>query len=253
MTKLVGILNITPDSFSDGGQHEDAKLAIARLERLFEEGADMVDIGAESTRPGATPLSAEEEWRRLEPLFAQLKPYHTYPPLSLDTRHAANAKRALDTGFTIINDVSGFAQQDMINTIRGYNAGLVMMHSLSVPADKNVTLPDDADVMQTLIDWADAQKQRLETAGIDGARIIFDPGIGFGKTAAQSLHILENIRLFASLDMPLYVGHSRKSCLGEDRDMATLQWSEKLMAAEVDYLRVHDIAAHKALQERMGG
>jgi len=251
MTKLVGILNITPDSFSDGGDFFDAIAAIVHLERLWDEGADMVDIGAESTRPGATPLSADEEWERLKPFFATLTPAHVQKPLSLDTRHPKNAKRALDKGYQCINDVSGFANNEMIDTLRGYNAKLVVMHSLSVPADKNIVLDEALDVVQELSKWYHEKEKNLTDAGIARDRIIFDPGIGFGKTAAQSLDILARIGEFKILGVPLYIGHSRKSFLKGDRNTATLAWSKKLMQAGADFLRVHDVAAHVALRKEI--
>jgi dihydropteroate synthase len=248
MTKLVAILNLTPDSFSDGGKYEGEQ-AVVRLEQLIEEGADVVDIGAESTRPGATPLSAEEEWARLAPFFKNLKPEHFKTTLSLDTRHPENARRALDVGFRWINDVSGFASQAMREVVAGYDCTCVVMHSLSVPADKNITLPEGCDVIAELVEWA---------LGIGdwalGRQIIIDPGIGFGKTAAQSWEIINRIDELKTLGFPLLIGHSRKSFLNPreggdsfDRDKSTLELSQKLIVKKIDYLRVHDVAAHKVL------
>lgn len=250
MTKLVGIVNITPDSFSDGGRYADIKSALAHMEKLWKEGADMLDIGAESTRPGATPISAEEEWERLSPLFSAIT---IADNLSLDTRHAINARRALDKGFGCINDVSGFTSSEMIDTVRGYNTQLIMMHSLGIPANKHITLPQEQDVIEALADFAKTQRDRLVNAGIAADRIIFDPGIGFGKTAAQSREILERVGELKNHAMPLYIGHSRKSFLGDDRDAATLTWSGKLMRAGVDYLRVHDIGSHVQLRKQLHG
>lgn len=237
-TKLVGILNLTPDSFSDGGQY-NGNAAIARLEELIESGADVVDIGAESTRPNATPLSAEDEWARLSPFFAALTPHHIHTVLSLDTRHADNAKRALDKGFKWINDVSGFQDKLMREAVSGADCTCVAMHSLTVPADKNITLPEGSDVIAELKKWAHS----LELAG----QVILDPGIGFGKTAAQSWDIIHRADELKALGFPILIGHSRKSFLPGEKDAATLELSKKLIAAGVDYLRVHDIAAHKKL------
>lgn len=266
-TKLVGILNLTPDSFSDGGKYEGAS-AIERLEQLIAEGADVVDIGAESTRPNATPLDSEEEWARLQPFFAALTPAHLRHTLSLDTRHAINAKRALDKGFQWINDVSGFSDAEMRDAVAGYDCTLVAMHSLTVPADKNITLPEDCDVIAVLKEWMlDVGCQ------MSGSKIIFDAGIGFGKTAAQSWYIINRVQELKALGFPLLIGHSRKSFLqtapvtpalrgglgtntpaefvtldprvrGDD---ITLEISKKLITAGVEYIRVHDVAAHKAL------
>lgn len=250
MTQLVGIVNFTPDSFSDGGRYNAVDAALAHIDRLIMDGADIIDIGAESTRPGATPLSAAEEWERLASFFEALTPEGAI--FSLDTRHAENAKRALDKGFHWINDVSGFADEAMIDAVKPYGCKLVMMHSLGIPADKNHTLPGYVDVIETLLAWAQKQVARLEKKGIRRHHLIFDPGIGFGKTAAQSSQIIERFIELKACGLPLYIGHSRKSFLGEgDRDASTLAVSRQLIAKEVDYLRVHNVAAHYALREEM--
>jgi len=250
MTKLVGIVNLTPDSFSDGGQYNEVDTALAHIDQLIEDGADIIDIGAESTRPGATPLSAAEEWERLEPLFAGLSTSGAV--FSLDTRHAENAKRALDIGFHWINDVSGFADNAMIEAVKPYGCQLVVMHSLSVPADKNITLPADADVIETLLQWSKLQVARLEKKGLRRFRLIIDPGLGFGKTSAQSGQVIERFIELKACGLPLLIGHSRKSFLGDgDRDRSTLAVSRQLIGKGVDYLRVHDVAAHRALLEAM--
>lgn len=252
MTKLVAILNFTPDSFSDGGRYSSVSAALAQIEQFIADGADIIDIGAESTRPGATPLSAEEEAQRLAPLFAELVVQGAQ--FSLDTRHAENAKRALDMGFQWINDVSGFSDDAMIDAVRPYGCHVVMMHSLTVPADKHVTLPAETDVINMLLGWSQKQVARLEKKGIRRFRIIMDPGVGFGKTAAQSGQIIERIMDLKNAGLPLLVGHSRKSFLGEgDRDRATLAVSRQLIGKDVAYLRVHDVAAHRRLLEEMHG
>jgi dihydropteroate synthase len=173
--------------------------------------------------------------------------------LSLDTRHPDNAKRALDIGFGTINDVSGFNQRAMVDTVRGYSSKLIVMHSLSVPADKNIVMPDNIDVISELLHWTQARINQLIEANIARNRIIFDAGIGFGKTTAQSLDILARANELKTLGVPLYIGHSRKSCLGEDRDTATFEWSQKLIASGTDYLRVHDVKSHKKLIEQYHG
>lgn len=245
MTQLMAILNVTPDSFSDGGKYFESPAAHAAIERFIEEGADIIDIGAESTRPGAMPLTAAQEWHRLEPLLQNLPNGAVY---SLDTRHAENARKALDHGIGWINDVSGFAHSDMIAVVRNSDCRLVVMHSLSVPADKNIVLPESADVIQELLDFAHDRIAALEAAGITKTRIIFDPGIGFGKTSTQSRRILDEVEKLKILGVPLLIGHSRKSFLGEgDRDAATLAVSRELIAKHIDYLRVHDVVAHRTL------
>ncbi len=252
MTQLVGILNFTPDSFSDGGRYISVADALAHIEQLIEDGADVIDIGAESTRPNATPLSAEEEAERLAPLFAELLVQGAQ--FSLDTRHAESAKLALDMGFQWINDVSGFADDAMIEAVKPYGCKLVMMHSLTVPADKNITLPAEADVVETLLYWSQKQVARLEKKGIRRFRMVMDPGLGFGKTSAQSGQIIERIIEMKNCGLPLFIGHSRKSFLGEgDRDASTLAVSRQMIGKGVEYLRVHDVAAHRALLEEMHG
>lgn len=256
LVKLVGILNVTPDSFSDGGECAHPEHAIARACEMAEEGADIIDIGAESTRPGAHPLTHAEEWQRLLPILMQL--HNISVPVSVDTRHAETARKALDLGVSCINDVSGFASDGMIAAAKAYACDLVMMHSLTVPADKAITLPDTADVIEELLNFAHTRMGYMESEGIKRERIIFDPGIGFGKTAAQSQAIIERISELKVLGVPLYVGHSRKSFLGHvhgtnaKRDAATLEASCRLIEAGVDYLRVHNIKAHKLLAQQVG-
>jgi len=240
MTKLVAILNLTPDSFSDGGLHTDPH---ASIKRMREEGADIIDIGAESTRPGATPLTPEEEWQRLAPVLKSLPK----APFSIDTRHAATAQKSLAHGASWINDVSGFSDPAMVAAVKNTDCKLVVMHSLTVPADKSIVMADDADVVAEILSFAKARIAALETAGIARSRIIFDPGIGFGKTAAQSLTLLQHISALRACGVPLLIGHSRKSFLTGDRDTATLAISKQLIAQGIDYLRVHDVAAHRAL------
>jgi len=254
MTKLVGILNVTPDSFSDGGEHFSPKAAVKAAERMVLAGASIIDIGAESTRPGATPINHEEEWARLEPVLPLLaERCRDHVQLSLDTRHWQTAERALDYGVAWINDVSGFADANMVGVLRDSDAGLVVMHSLSVPADKSVTLAAEVDVVQELLNFARARIVALEEVGISRDRIVFDPGLGFGKTTPQSWAVLEGMEELAAVGVPLYVGHSRKSFLGEldmDRDDATLLVSQYLMLeCKVAYLRVHEVARHRHIQK----
>jgi dihydropteroate synthase len=246
MPKLVAIINVTPDSFSDGGQTLSPADALAAVVSVLNDGADIIDIGAESTRPGATPISASDEWGRLAPVLEGITALDV--PFSVDTRHALTATKSLIFGANWINDVSGFENPDMVAVVRDSNCKLVVMHSLSIPADKSVVMQEE-DVVQALLVWARARLALLEKSGIARERIIFDPGIGFGKTAQQSRSIIDNIKEFKSLGVPIMVGHSRKSFLGgalEERDAKTLEVSRFLAAQGVDYLRVHDIAGHKA-------
>lgn len=239
MSKLVGILNLTPDSFSDGGVHvaEDAL-------RLVAEGAAVLDVGAESTRPGASAVTAEEEWARLQPFFAQGLPDGV--EISIDTRHASTARQAIARGVHWINDVGGLRDAAMVEAVRDASCRLVLMHSLTVPADVNVTLPPDVDPVEAVLAFF---RERLEDLqGIARERFVLDPGLGFGKSAEQSWEVVRRVGELKALGLPLLIGHSRKSFLGgamAERDARTLEVSRSLAAAGVDYLRVHNLRLHR--------
>lgn len=253
--KLVGIVNVTPDSFSDGGGNAFvAEHALAKIAGLIEDGVDVIDIGAESTRPNADPLTAEEEWARLQPvLVPALERWGAEIHWSVDTRHAETANRSLGLGVDCINDVSAASNQALLEVIAGYpERQYVLMHSLTVPVKPGVTLPEQCDVIQELQQFAEEVLQKLQQFGILREQLIFDPGIGFGKTAAQSWEIIRSIAKLNRIGLPLYVGHSRKSFLMEiagenpvERDAATLAVSLALASKGVDYLRVHDVKSHR--------
>jgi dihydropteroate synthase len=259
MIRLVGIINVTPDSFSDGGKYQSTAEVIAAIEQMMADGADVVDIGAESTRPGATPLDADEEWERLAPLMAEIDKLHNpFVKLSVDTRHATTAERVLDAGVHMINDVSGFTNVDMINAVLKSKCQLVVTHSLGVPADPGDIMDESLDVVTEVMQQGGQMLQSLVEAGIKPERLIFDPGIGFGKNTLQSLTLLQRIGELKELGVPLYVGHSRKSCLKAvaensalSMDEATLTISQLLMQQQVNYIRVHDVAAHHQLRMLM--
>ncbi len=249
--KLVGIINLTPDSFSDGGAFENAESVHAACVQMLTDGADIIDIGAESTRPGAMPISPKEEWARLSPALHLLSKDALFTKkISIDTRHAEVAERALDLGISIINDVSGGADDALIRAVAAAKAHYIFMHSLTIPANPLVIIPKHADVVETLIHWANAKIQMFGDAGIASEKLIFDPGIGFNKDAEQSLAILKRACEFEVLSVPLLIGHSRKSFLKEfthagpkDRDQLTLIASA-FLADKATYLRVHNIPAH---------
>jgi len=255
-TQLVGIVNLTPDSFSDGGQLCDPAKALETIRQWAAQGISIMDIGAESTRPGATPLSAEEEWKRLNPLLLKLGQEKKLSlTISVDTRHPRNAGKALALGAHWINDVGGFESLDMIEAVAKYSCKLVLMHSLSVPADPKKTIPEGKDVIEVLIEFAEERLAKMEKRGIARKNVMFDPGIGFGKTAAQSWEILRRWQELKKLGMPIFIGHSRKSFFNHilekparERDTLTLNVSTLLMEQGVDYLRVHDVAGHLAAQ-----
>jgi len=253
----MGIVNVTPDSFSDGGKYETWEAAHAHITELAAGGAQIIDLGAESTRPGATPVNAEEEWSRLaqvlEPLLDTWSGDPLRPRISVDTYHADVAQRALELGADIINDVSGLTSAAMIELAATSRAEFVAMHNLSLPADSSKTIAADEDPIGVLERWLTERLDAWTRAGIDTDRIVFDPGIGFGKSAIQSLEILRHIELFHAYGLRILVGHSRKSFMrgfSDDtrpsRDQATVGASLSLVAHGVDILRVHDVAAHAA-------
>jgi 2-amino-4-hydroxy-6-hydroxymethyldihydropteridine diphosphokinase/dihydropteroate synthase len=253
----MGIVNLTPDSFSDGGELGDLETVERHVRELVGAGAAIVDLGAESTRPGATPLSADEEWARLEPALARLVDRYRgdvlRPRFSIDTYHVTTARRALALGADIVNDVSGLTAQPMIELAATTGAEFVAMHNLGVPADKARTLPADQDPTAAVESWLEQRIEEWQRAGMDLARVVFDPGIGFGKNALQSLRILRNVERLHRFGLRLLVGHSRKSFMHHvaaaergDRDLFTVGASLKLCDAGVDILRVHNVAAHAA-------
>lgn len=249
---LVGILNITPDSFSDGGKFISIPNALAQAEKLVREGAEVLDIGAESTRPGATPVLPETEWALLEPILTGLKErwkqWAFKPKLSIDTRHHWVAERAMNSGIDWINDVSGFVDPSMRALAAGSQVKCVVMHNLGVPAQKNVVLASHPNICDQIVDWTEQRFNQLLDAGIDANQLMFDIGIGFGKTSQQSRFLLQNIHRFRRLNCPLLVGHSRKSFLNlitekpfPERDFETAIVSYQLAVQGVDYLRVHNV------------
>jgi 2-amino-4-hydroxy-6-hydroxymethyldihydropteridine diphosphokinase/dihydropteroate synthase len=256
-TKLMGIMNLTPDSFSDGGKVL-GQSALVHFLQLVEAGAEIVDIGAESTRPGATPLTAEEEWSRLAaPLQTIVNhPKRAQVRLSLDTRHATTAARALGLGVDMVNDVGGLRELEMQRVLAASGCDIVVMHALSIPADPAVTLPPDADPVAVILAWKRERAMALKASGITPKRLIFDPGIGFGKNAAQSLALLGRASELVDDGGRWLIGHSRKSFLKAvgapdrpgDRDAATLAFSRDLLRIPVDILRVHDVAGHRQLR-----
>lgn len=243
----MGILNVTPDSFSDGGELAQNETLAQRIRTWIQEGVQVLDLGAESTRPGAVAVTPDEEWRRLEPALQLLKDSRFFRPwVSVDTRHATTAVRALEAGADIINDVSGLSDPALIEVLQKSDCQYVLMHSLSVPADPKLVLPQAEDPVWAVKAWALEKIEILVRAGIPERRIIFDPGVGFGKTPLQSLEILQRIEEFFDLPVRILVGHSRKSFINlwgssvaKNRDPETLAVSLNLAGRGVDILRVH--------------
>jgi len=252
----MGIVNVTPDSFSDGGRFTSWPAVDAHVETLVAAGASYVDVGAESTRPGATPLDADREWARLEPVLGPLLDKHAASPLrprfSVDTYHPSTARRALALGVDVINDVGGLTQPEMIELAAAGGADWIAMHNLGLPADRARTLPVDRDPVGEVERWLEQRLDDWQRAGLDLGRIVFDPGIGFGKNPLQSLRLMRGIERFERYGIRILVGHSRKSFMhglaasDADRDLFTIGVSLKLCARSVEILRVHDVAAHAA-------
>lgn len=248
---LMGILNITPDSFSDGGRFLNADSAIAQARQLSGEGADILDLGAESTRPGAELVSADEELRRLLPVVEQLAA-EVAVPLSIDTNKAVVARACLERGAHIINDISGLTfDPEMIAVCRDFECGIVCMHIQGTPQTMQLD-PRYDDVVGEVRDFLEQRLDAITAAGIPRERVAVDPGVGFGKTAAHNVELLRRIDEFHELGCAVLVGHSRKRFLQkvlnrpvDERLFGTLGVSLALAEQGVDVLRVHDIAAHR--------
>lgn len=243
MVELVGILNITPDSFSDGGQFFAPENALQQAAKLFDDGASMIDIGAESTRPGALQLTASEEWQRLEPVLRVLIPAHP-EKISLDSYHPETIERAFNIGPVIINDVTGMNNPLMITTAAKLKARVIISHLAGADvqaAHQGAHLTTIEEVKHDLL----ARVRLLQNTGIHRDRIILDPGIGFGKTMelnTQLLRFAEHVPEFKVM-----IGYSRKRFLGENRmELApNLAAGRVAVASGAAYLRVHDVAGHR--------
>lgn len=254
---IMGILNVTPDSFSDGGLHPTPALAIERGAAMARDGADIVDVGGESTRPGAAAVPADEEIRRIAPvvegLSAALRAEAATrggPPalISIDTRKAAVAEAALAAGASLINDVTALAGDPaMAGLARGYGTGVVLMHMRGDPATMQKD-PRYADVAAEVTDYLAARLRALSDAGLDPETLAVDPGIGFGKTAEHNIVLLASLDRLRSCGRPVVVGASRKSFLGKltgrdvnERLAGSLAALTLAAAAGAHVLRVHDV------------
>jgi len=252
---LMGILNVTPDSFSDGGQFETVELAVQQAEALIQSGARILDIGGESTRPGAEPVALEVELQRTIPVIRQLAA-STDVPISIDTTKAEVARQALQAGARIVNDVSGMTfDPQMLTVCAEHDAAVCVMHIKGTPQ----TMQDDPQYDDVVAEVTEFLARRLEAcaaAGLDFDRICVDPGIGFGKTAEHNLQLMQHIEeMRAALGRPVLIGHSRKRFLAkllgrpvEERTAGTVGVSIALAQNGADILRVHDVGAcHDAL------
>ena len=239
MTQIMGILNVTPDSFSDGGRYCTEANLRARIQELLTDGADIIDVGGESTRPGAEPVPPEEELARVLPAVRAIR------------EQSGLARQALLAGANIVNDISALEEDPaMLAVLRESGAEVVLMHRQGEPRTMQLA-PHYEDVVAEIAGYLVRRIECLEAAGIDRARMILDPGLGFGKTSAHNLAILRNLPAFTRLGCRLLIGHSRKSFLGEitgqreaqQRDLATALVSAFCAAQNVAILRVHNVAA----------
>lgn len=251
-TLLVGVLNVTPDSFSDGGKYLDPDSAFAHAVALEEQGADVIDIGAESTRPGAVRISEAEELRRLVPVLKRLRNKLTVP-LSVDTYKSAVAQKALELGADIINDPSALTfDPDLARTVAQANAGLILNHMRGTP-ETWLKLPPLKDAMQVILKELDASVHRAMRAGLDRKQIVIDPGLGFGKRKEQNAEILAQLETLARLEMPIMTGPSRKHFLTRESQEGTEFATAAAVAACVLHgshmVRVHDVKAMKPVVE----
>jgi dihydropteroate synthase len=244
---VMGVVNLTTDSFSDGGRWLDPGAAVAQARRLIDEGADLLDFGAESTRPGAPPVPPELELQRLLPVMRALSDCGR--PLSIDTRKPEVMRVVLAHGADMINDVSGFATPAAIEAVRASEAGCCVMHMLGDPLTMQQA-PVYRDVVVEVRDWLAARVDALQHAGIDRSRIVVDPGIGFGKTLEHNLALLARLPELAASGLPVLVGVSRKSMVGAltgrevgQRLPGSLAAMLAAVAGGARIVRVHDVAA----------
>ncbi len=247
---IMGILNVTPDSFSDGGNFYMVQAAVDCAKRLEDAGADILDIGGESTRPYSQPVSPTDEVQRVAPVLERLQGVVNIP-ISIDTTKASVAQVAVELGARIINDVSGLeADERMIDLARSTQAGICAMHRQGTPQNMQDN-PSYENCTLEILDYLRQRDSLLRKAGIDPDRICLDPGIGFGKSHQHNLELIRSVGLFHQLGRPILVGHSRKGFIGKvlgdkdlGRDFGTLGVSFALQLQGVQILRVHDVAGH---------
>jgi len=253
---IMGILNVTPDSFYDGGRHHSAEAAVRHVYRMKEEGVDMIDIGAESSRPGSTPLSAEEEWNRLYPVLTVLSNDKFDLPISIDTRKAEIASMACSLGATIINDISaGRSDAGMLRIAKEAGADIILMHMKGTPETMQ-DKPAYADALQEVRAELRSFAKSALAAGIERERIILDPGIGFGKRKEDNLALLAGTSRIAELGFPVLMGVSRKSLIGsitgappEGRLPGTIALNALAFSRGARIFRVHDVKENRQALE----
>jgi dihydropteroate synthase len=251
-TALMGVLNVTPDSFSDGGKYSEPDRAFAHALELEEQGADIIDVGAESTRPGSPRISAAEEMRRLIPVLKRLKDRLSVP-VSVDTYKAEVAERALDLGAEIINDPSGLTfEPQLARVVSNHDAGLVINHMRGRP-ETWAKLGPMPDPIATIGRDLDAAISRVRGVGIDRSRLVIDPGLGFGKRKEQNVVIMARLNELAQLDFPILAGPSRKHFLAhqdvQETKFATAAAVTACILAGAHVVRVHDVREMRAVAD----
>ena len=255
--KIMGILNVTPDSFSDGGRFDSLDKALAQAQRLIADGADILDVGGESTRPFAPAVDTAEELRRVIPVIEGVRKHHRIP-ISIDTTKREVAERALEAGADIINDISALRHdKEMVTLVRKTAVPVILMHMQGSPSNMQVD-PRYDDVVADIIAFFDERVDWLTAQGVARQRLIVDPGIGFGKTVAHNLSLLKHLDEFSRrLGLPVLLGHSRKRFLGEitgikgeaERDTATAVAAALCLSKNIAMVRVHNVAlTRQALQ-----
>ncbi|SHG26019.1 dihydropteroate synthase [Fodinibius roseus] len=244
--RIMGVLNVTPDSFSDGGTFNEADVALDRIAEMISEGADIIDIGGESTRPGADPVSERDELDRVIPVMEQAIPAHAGTFFSIDTTKPRVAEEALKRGAHLVNDVSGLKELRLVDLCVEYNAGYILMHTQGDPQ----TMQQNPEYDEVVNDLFLFFKEKIATANERGLQnIIIDPGIGFGKTLRHNIDILSGLESFRAFEHPLMIGASRKSMIGEildgrpvdDRLTGTVVTHYHALMNGADLIRVHDV------------
>lgn len=255
-TQIMGILNITQNSFSDGGMHYRFEDSIKHLNQLIEDGADIIDIGAESTKPYSMAISAEEQLEKIEPVLKYIKENNITIPISIDTRSAKVAKRCIDFGVNIINDVSGFDYDEKMVEIIAQTPSvkIIIQHSKGTPENMQ-NAPQYENLMDEIYINLKNKVDYAISNGINKSNIIIDPGIGFGKTKQHNLEIIKRWKELKTIGCPILIGLSRKSLLelnsadNKEKDIYTLALDSILINEDIDYIRVHNVKLHKKLQD----
>jgi len=251
----MGILNITPDSFSDGGKYFDFKKAVQRAVEIEQEGADIIDVGGESTRPFSEPITIEEELKRVIPVIKEIRKL-TDLPISVDTYKSEVAKKAIEVGADIVNDISGLTfDNNMKKVIKDYKIPVIIMHIKGKPKDMQVS-PVYNNLIEDIIGFLENKKKQLNKCGISDDKIIIDPGIGFGKKIKHNYIIINNLKKLKRINLPILIGVSRKSFLGKPFDLETSERLEgTIVATTISFLqgasifRTHDVSPIKKALE----